>query len=264
MVLSLMAENAKTTAEKPEPTTPGKKFRSPPYPTFGLSECLKFAEKLWEKERFHSALVSTAASHWGYKPKSSGGLLAVASMKQFGLLVEEGSNEKRTVKLSGPALSLLNPATAKEEKDEIIKEAALAPRIHGELWSRYKVPLPSDDTIRGYLTFDRKYAESAANMLIKEYKDTIRFANLTENDSVPEMKSAENPTEGTKREDGVDAAIRHFMNPQPTTKEFPIPLPSGNVASIKVPFPMSEDDFQMFTSLIEAFKKGLVRTSESK
>lgn len=42
-------------------------------------------------------------------------------------------------------------------------------------------------------------------------------------------------------------------------REFNFPIPAG-MASIKVPFPLSEDDFEVLMQTLTIFKRGLVKT----
>lgn len=43
-------------------------------------------------------------------------------------------------------------------------------------------------------------------------------------------------------------------------RDFPVPLMSGGIAVLRVPFPMSEDDFQQLYATLHAWKKALVKT----
>src|SRR5438270_379154 len=84
-----------------------RRTRGPAVPTINLEKAIALIRKVWEKEKRNPAPVSSIVTHWGYKPKSSGGFLAIASLKRFGLLDEQGSSKQRTLKLSQLALDLL-------------------------------------------------------------------------------------------------------------------------------------------------------------
>src|SRR6478672_3684481 len=81
---------------------PRKKVRSPSFPFVGLREALDRARAFYEAEQRNSARIETAASHWGYSPKSSGGKQTIAALRSFGLL--DGDS---LVRLSGRALRIL-------------------------------------------------------------------------------------------------------------------------------------------------------------
>ena len=56
-----------------ETDTSRRKVRSPSFPFIGLREALDRARAFYEAEQRNAARPETAAAHWGYSPKSSGG-----------------------------------------------------------------------------------------------------------------------------------------------------------------------------------------------
>jgi hypothetical protein len=44
-----------------------------------------------------------------------------------------------------------------------------------------------------------------------------------------------------------------------SVQEFPVPLPSGAIAAFKIPFPMSEEDFNQYSGLLTAYKAAVVK-----
>lgn len=165
-----------------ETTPPKKKLRSPSYPYLDLSEATRLAKILWEKEKRHPAPVSVVAVHWNYGAKSSTGLLAVAALKKFGLLDEEGSGDQRTVKLSDFALDIIKHEDSPDEISKLLKAAALKPEIHRDLWENHREA--SDANIKRVLIFDKKFNDASVDSVIKEYRDTIAFAKLTSADTL--------------------------------------------------------------------------------
>ena len=59
-----------------------------------------------------------------------------------------------------------------------LREAALGPRIHAELWERYGIDLPSDQSLKRFLVLERSFNESSVDELLAEYKQTMAFAGL--------------------------------------------------------------------------------------
>lgn len=47
-------------------------------------------------------------------------------------------------------------------------------------------------------------------------------------------------------------------------RDFPIPLLSGGIAVVKVPVPMTEDDFSQLTGTLQAWKKALTKQDKGK
>ena len=60
-----------------------KKVRSPSFPFIGLREALDRARAFYEAEQRNAARPETAAAHWGYSPKSSGGKLGPGIPEEF-------------------------------------------------------------------------------------------------------------------------------------------------------------------------------------
>lgn len=264
------------------PAVPGKrqKDRSPGYPSIGLRKALLLAQKLWEHDNRQSVLATRAASNLGFSAKSSGGLLALAAMKKYGILQDEGSGEARKVKLTESAISMLNPSHP--QRAQLIKEAALKPGIYAELWAKYGPHSASDGTISDFLTFEKKFFAPAAKSLIETYKDTVEFACLKESDKEEEgvtlhVEQMPNPAldiyEAQEAKRAVQDAKHAFETPHEgrpiprkhpyvTLNELPIPLDGGLVA--RVPFPMTEDTFDLLLGTLQLWKKKLIRTDYPK
>ncbi len=161
------------------PTSKRNRTRSPSYPYLDLQGALEKAAVLWHAEGRHAASISVIMQHWGYKEESSTGYSCVAALKKFGLVDHEGMGETRQMKLSGLALRILlddNPQS--DERRAALREAALGPRIHGELWERYGVDLPSDQSLKRFLVLERSFNEASVDELLAEYKQTMAFAGL--------------------------------------------------------------------------------------
>ena len=83
------------------------------------------------------------------------------------------------MRLSGLALRILlddDPQSA--ERRAALREAALGPRIHAELWERYGIDLPSDQSLKRFLVLERNFNEASVDELLAEYKGTMTFAGL--------------------------------------------------------------------------------------
>lgn len=151
-----------------------RKVRSPSFPFISLREAVDRARAFYEAEQRNAARPETAAAHWGYSPKSSGGKQTIAALRAFGLL--EGDT---LVKLSGRALRiLLDERQGSEERERLLKQAALLPPLHSRLWERYGADLPSAQTLRLSLILDEGFNENSVDDFLTEYKETLEFARL--------------------------------------------------------------------------------------
>jgi hypothetical protein len=166
-------------------TGKGTKHRSPAYPFIALRKAVERAQQLYERNKRHPAPMAVAAGLWGYKEKSSGGLQTVSALKQYGLLRDEGSGEDRQVRLTDLALSiLLDDVPNSPERAAAIKQAATRPKLFAEMVGKWGVELPNDETIRTYLKRDKGFNDDAVSGVIKDFKDTIEYAKLTDSDKI--------------------------------------------------------------------------------
>jgi len=178
-----MADKQTAVAAAPVPLK--KKHRSPAYPAITLAQAIKRAEEFYKHEVRNPASFTAAARHWDYSPTSSGALLTIAALKSFGLFIELEAASGRTVQLSPLGLKIVaDKRPESPERDAAIKEAALTPKIHAKIWRNYNGSLPSDAELEYRLENDWKFNVNSIKPFIKELRDTITFAKLSESDKV--------------------------------------------------------------------------------
>src|ERR1700676_948541 len=149
-----MSANPKMMQEQDTEDSKKKRLRSPAYPFINLETAIKRAKTFHEKEGRNAAPLTVAAKHWGYEPKSSGSTQTAAALMSFGLMQDEGTGDKRKVKLTPTALKiLLDTRSDSSEKDALIKQAALRPRIHQQIWAKWPSGV-SDENLKHALLFD--------------------------------------------------------------------------------------------------------------
>jgi hypothetical protein len=147
-------------------------IRSPSFPFISLREAVERARALYAAERRNAVSVDAAARHWGYSPKSSGGKQTVAALRAFGLLEGEGS-----VRLTDRAVRIALDEGS-EERDRLLRTAALSPPVYSRLWERYERDLPSDESLRNHLVVEMGFNRNAVEDLLRGYKETLDFAKL--------------------------------------------------------------------------------------
>lgn len=169
-----------------------KRFRSPPYPQITLSKAIERARELHGEANRHAASVSVVARAWGIKETTGTLWTTAASMIQYGLLTDEGSGDKRKFQLTDAAFRLvLDGDLASEKRRSALQRVAIAPKIHAELWEKFKAAAEvSDALLKSYLTLDRQeegkapYSDTSADDVIRVYRDAIAFAGLSDSGSV--------------------------------------------------------------------------------
>ena len=235
------------------------KERSPNYPGIDLETALEKARILREREGKHYAPAETVLHHWGYVPKSGGGLVTLSALKKFGLIDDQGKGEKRQVKLSDLALRiLLDDREDSKERIEAIQEAALNPLIHQKLWKEYGAELPSDENLLVTLRRDAGFTDNAAKDLIKEYRSTIELAKLKESDII---SGREKDKKDIKKEDFMTLTSSNLAgDPKAPSRtiEIPIPLSATEWVKIQATYPLSEKGWKQMKAILDAYKPSLV------
>ncbi|HEX8095412.1 hypothetical protein [Jatrophihabitans sp.] len=262
---------APTTA--PPPDSARKRLgRSPSYPGITLGNAIKRAQKLYEKEKLHPTPIGVVAKHWGFKSNNTGpASVTYAALIKYGLLSDEGTGDNRQAKLTDLAVKiLLSPDEA--ERAAALKEAALKPPIHAEMWELYGADLPTDDTLRYKMAINGRFTETGFDEFIRVYRDVIAFANLTPEDKMDGSGTAD--LEEPEPEDGDRVPDPGEVKPpppgtRPPGKERRIGM-TGDVQTIAVPmlnappviveghFPLSEAEWTYFMTVLSAMKTGLV------
>jgi len=266
-----------------EPSGKGKKKegRSPGYPQIDLAAALERARIIKEKESRHPANIATILNHWGYGSKSSQGLIVLATLKKFGLLEEKGVGVAREVKLTDLAWRILVDEREESiDRLEAIREAALLPRIHRQLWDEYGGELPSDENLRFRLLTvgESRFTSGAVDGFIAEFRRTIAFAGLgkydilsgNEEDKSSPWKEPEMPNTEFAGTTDAGTAI-HVGDPRPPeraaqsslgTREVMLWLSDTEWARIEVSYPLSLEAWELMKQMLDLYKRGLGVTSE--
>jgi hypothetical protein len=221
--------------------------------------------------------------------------MSVASaMLKYGLLVDEGEGRNRQVKLTEDAIRLsYNPDKNSKEYQELLKKAALSPKIHAELWKKYGGIIPDDSLVKRFLVVDRKFNEQYVDNFIQQFKRTIRYAKLIPGDKVDVVEVDDDSESTTKHEkpaenlsttpaSSLDSEInlgdmfRKYMtehNLCPTSlpgsfsglikKPSELAVPIGDWIA-RVPYPVAKEDFDLFIDTLKLWERKLVIPAQTK
>ena len=227
----------------------------------GLEEAIERARLLYERVQDHLVPLQSIAVEWETNTKSSVFMQTISALKQFGLLEDEGKGEERQAKISSLAKTIINHQDSSRERDSALKIAALFPKIHQEIWLKYKGGLPpADSPIRAYLlerkegAFNKDYVDN----FIRQLRQTIAFAKLTETDKI--LPADEN-LEGVQNMEKPNNPPPLPLKPMLPTDGGPFisfPLPGGNVIEIRLRQKLSPNDFATVQKLVELSKDSLV------
>lgn len=254
--------------------------RSPNFPAVTLGDAVERARAVFKEEGRNFAHEDTILAHWKYKPRSGGGWSVLAALKSYGLLTQDGVGNTRRYRVSDSALRLVmkigNEHSA--ERQEVLKDAALKPRIHQELWNKYSGSLPSNQTLEYELVSNWGFTPGAAKEFVPRFRDTIAFAGLTPADR---LTGDEEDNSGRSNEFSSDDPFAtggtviqppsppKVVKPSPGTFEkakesettvIPILLPGvGQAGALKVPTTMSEAEWKTMLAIINAYKPTIVQ-----
>jgi hypothetical protein len=234
--------------------------RSPSYPGIALERALGLARKIYEKEGRHETPAVAIWQHWGMKPKTGPALVAIGALKRFGLL--EG--KATALRLSRLALDIIQDEREDStERTNRIREAALSPPIHKQLWEKYGGHIPSDANLKFMLMRELGFTDRGADELIQEFRRTISFARLGE----PGLQSG-NKDDKLNGEEGkqVAALTAEIQAPpppplggsRPTMREIQIPISHDAWAVLKAPFPLTTEAWEQMEAVLKAMKPVLV------
>jgi hypothetical protein len=174
----------------PVPTPDGAKprHRSPNYPGVGLREAVERVRTMVDKGGKAGAPPKLAAVHIGFKTPHGQAMSVLAALKKFGLLDEIQGRLVPTQR----AMEIINLPENDPRRAQALKDAALAPSIYRELAEQHRTTgLPADDVLQSELKTYRDFNPNAVVLFVKDFKDTLEFAGLTENGALKLDPTAE-------------------------------------------------------------------------
>lgn len=251
--------------EKPAQARRRTTGRSPSYPAISLPVAIERARSLYSKEKQFATPLDAVVKHWGYTTLNGPAGLAVAALKKYGLVTEEGSKSERRVQVSDLAVRILEHPIA-ASREEAIREAALKPVIHQEMWQTYGDDLPSDSNLIWTLSRERGFTESGAREFMREYRDTLEFAKLGDGADVPDAdedveSEDDEPTSSEQSSQPARPTIDHAPTAAKSSSRvqtYTVPVGVGSNVIVQGEFPLSDLEWSQFMAVLNAMRPGLV------
>lgn len=268
------------TNEKPVSAKP--RTRSPAYPSLGLEDAIRKARVIYDEAEQHPIDTAAVSALWDTPITSSGFQLSVSALKQYGLLVDEGKGDDRKFHISDLAHQYFIHEDASPERETAVREAALSPKIHRELWEKYDGKLPLNDSpIRVYLLKGRKdegkgepFNKDVVDSFIRQFRSTVAFAGLKASDK---MSSADALEDEAGEQTTMDKTSPNRTGTETVAQGIPpLPLPSaapastapgpiiffplsgGNAIEIRLRAKLSPADFETVKQLVSLSQASLV------
>ena len=160
--------------------------RGPRHPFIDLPKAVEMVERMksYTGRPGSAPAMSIIKEAWRYSPKSSSGSKTVAALRYFGL-IEDDIQDKlgKSIKLTQRALHILLAHDGSDEKKQALKDAALSPNLYLYCWKEWGYNFPP--SMRTALLLKKGFAEKSVDSFIRDYKKTIEYAGLSNNDVVP-------------------------------------------------------------------------------
>jgi hypothetical protein len=238
--------------------------RSPRYPAIPLDEALERVRALYRRERRNATPIPTVAEHWGLAPKSSLVGVTVGSLKQYGLVEDDGGGQARRIRLTEAAVRIITDEREdSSDRTRLIREAALKPELHRDLWDQFaESGLPSDSSLAHELRWNRNFTDAGIKDFVKQFRQTVAFAGLqsfdraveSEADQPPIVDSA--PDRPPTRID--DLGSRHRSTGSQSVNQILLPIAPGEFVTLGGAFPLTEAKWAQMVAVLHAMKPALV------
>jgi hypothetical protein len=243
-----------------------QRARSPGYPGIDLKLSIEKARLLHKAEGRNATPYSVALKDIGYSEKSGAGWAAMAALIKFGLVSEEGTGPGRKIRLSDAGFRIVIDAREdSSERDALIREAAMLPSIHREIWSKYEGDLPANDAnIEYYLKAERGFTETGAKDFIREFRATLAYANVSAGDGL--TRDAEDSNDGMTlklpaiREHGEVERVTQPpapLNLKEQRQLFQFPVSPTRVVALDTPFPLEPAEWNQLMNVLRAMQPAI-------
>lgn len=186
-------------ASMAEESSKSRRHRSPSYPSLSLEKALEKLQVLVRHDGRHAAPVDAVYDHWGYTAGSSQGSQAASALRQYGLVAAANAKAGRTLQVTELGWRILHEERDRERRDAL-QQAAINPKLYAGLWEKWGAQLPSDSTMRSYLTVELSFNPNAVEDAIANYKATLEHSELLRDEATDD----EEPDDGDLDDDGAD------------------------------------------------------------
>ncbi len=171
--------------------------RSPNHPAMSLGAAIAKAALLQGKYGTAPVPLKIACETIGYSTLNSSANQAVAALKSFGLINVTGAGDSRKISVSPTGERIIRNAP---DRAALIRDAAMKPQIHKELWDHFDGKgLPHDDILRNYLLWERdegKFNEEAVDDFIANFRATLDFSGVAGSTTItPEFENPPSPVQ---------------------------------------------------------------------
>ena len=219
------------------------------YPVIGLGEAITKASQLKDQDGTALTTPDAAVRAWGFKTLNGSSLRVVSALRQYGLLSDTGDQTK----LSDRALTILLEPEGSAERQDALRAAAAQPAIFREIEEHYENNLPGEEALRSYIVRKLNLKEGPADKLAVSLRETRELVNgfgrsySTPETEIPRVPETPETPEHLRQRGG---SMPQIQSQQAQPFDLPILLDAGQ-ATLRMPVPMSDEDFETLTEALE-------------
>lgn len=173
-------------------TAKAPKDRSPSFPFITLQSAIDRLQALDATFGRHPAPAAKVGMAWNMKPASSQAQQTLAALKSFGLVEYQGISADRVAAISERGRKYLR-AQQDSVKREVLKEAALHPKVIEKYWNKWADDRPPDAVCLDELVLKDGFTQSAADTFLRVYDGTIAYAGLSNSDKSGDLDEDHEP-----------------------------------------------------------------------
>jgi hypothetical protein len=167
-----------------------KRIRSPNYPSLTLQKSLELVEALLKQHSRYFVALEVAGKCWDISAKSSYIAQHIAALMAYGLVDSEGEKDSKKIKVSDLAFKILSDKRPNsEDRETLIKEAALKPNMFKKIYENYPTVFPADDTLDYELKTKYGFNPDRVTDFINIFKQTFEFAKIYKSAIIGEEKT---------------------------------------------------------------------------
>jgi hypothetical protein len=173
-----MSENEKTIDNNSGQKA--KRQRSPGFPILPIDDAITRLKLIYQHDKRSFTTADAILSHLGYKGGVRSGTAGriVSALRQYGVLDENGGR----FRVSDLGFKILHLEEGSDERNNLIKEAALNPPIFKKLLAYYEGDPPSDAALRSHLVLNERFNTDSVEQFIRVFRKTISIANPSPDD----------------------------------------------------------------------------------
>ena len=228
------------------------KIRSPNYPSIDLGRAVERVNQLYPDVQRGEFAYGDAARAWNYSSVSGPVRRTMGALRQYGLIEHrKGDNAKLTTR----ALTLILREPESREYRSALRDAALDPPLFTELEENGKGAAAAD-ALRQYLVVEKNFTKEGATQFIEVFHAARGLANLDESDNIAGLDVVQDVREEPSMQQAPHISIA--SSPEPGTRTIQIPIPGVPWPTLTVPYPMTEQTWKNFQTMLANMKSALV------